>query len=1291
MFKKSLTLKATAIVLVLSMLLEYPAYAAPREQNTRLAEAPPVSSTLSEVQTAASKLTYNDATGTQSVSSTVMGKALQQFTSDYGRVCESFKSGNFTAFQTYLSKLKIDAAGLKTAFSKEAVLDNKVLSSTNATQFFAREKNFAVSVNKEITSISKAIAAIEKIELQDQSGYAEIVKQLNAINDTLCQQKSKAKCSDKLSATNTTAIKKTPNSKTHIAAAYMKSVSTLSESSLPRKAQDADLAQTEETAPTQEIKDLANSLSSPVKIYEYVRNNIGNEFYYGSKKGAYGTLLQHMGDDYDQASLLISMLRYKGIPARYVKATIELTPRQAMSWTGATTVAAASALLAKAGIPTTSMMSGSDITAIRIEHIYTEAYVGYDAHMGSVSVNGHKIWIPLDPGFKSYSAKSGKDFSQLTGISLTDLTNSLGTAKMVTSDGNGTARIDSSNLQNIYNKQVKALKTYLTNNSSTDLSDILGSRTIITQTLGVLPLSLPYKTVAVTAEYDTVPSAMKNSMTFSIQNTDANGGNYGDTSFTYTSNAAAIYNKNIVMSWEPATNDDKNVIAKYGSVFKTPAYLIKLKPVLTMDGTVVAEGESVTMGSHEQFDMTITAPEASSDVYVTNAITAGGMYCVTLDYGSISKDELTKASNTLKGLKSTANSSNTYTAGVMGELLSAVGKSYFGELDVYDALMSQKMGICNVRLLSEGITEYNANVSTIAGQPVSLSEGGVCVDVDSNRHSISSLNGTVNIEKAYMSADGVISSYLENAVLEQLLNTPSVSTIKILEQANTSGIPVYTINSDNISTVLPQLNINSSLKSEIKSDVSAGKQITIPQRNVQYFNWKGIGYIVSDPTTGSSAYMISGGISGGAESIVDTVAQITLDLVEGVLQSLLISLSEQLVLCLLPYGWVSSAIQIINMTLLIVSVVDIGMLIVEWGATGNISYLKQAAVQIGLFIGMGLLMKPLMTKLSGDIDILEKLVDSENTYYTDIEGKGLSDDTATDFNQKLGTTDAEGEINSLVNDGVGKDVIAKAGEDFDSDGLKAFRQAADAQQSDGSHYAEEDWGSLENIYRQCGNNDEFDTLTSDVSALNKAGVKPSEYSDYDISKPADAHTVKWLIDKGYKAVNLKSMCNDGCSPDKISNILKATKGTRPNPSTYFSKTYIHELLAQFHDGVSLVMTRRTYDKLVKDKPFIGYPDGTQFVTPKSIMDDIAVQANGDVHVFEEKLGFKTGHFEKGGGLVRIDVKINPDKLNLRIPSGNEGGANELWIPGGHTSGGIPEAVSDKIPNSSNYVAITFLN
>lgn len=44
-------------------------------------------------------------------------------------------------------------------------------------------------------------------------------------------------------------------------------------------------------------------------------------------------------------------------------------------------------------------------------------------------------------------------------------------------------------------------------------------------------------------------------------------------------------------------------------------------------------------------------------------------------------------------------------------------------------------------------------------------------------------------------------------------------------------------------------------------------------------------------------------------------------------------------------------------------------------------------------------------------------------------------------------------------------------------------------------------------------------------------------------------------------------------------------------------------------------------------------------------------------------------------------------LNLRIPSGNEAGANSHWIPGGKTDGGVPEAITDLIPNVPDNVTV----
>ena len=162
------------------------------------------------------------------------------------------------------------------------------------------------------------------------------------------------------------------------------------------------------------------------------------------------------------------------------------------------------------------------------------------------------------------------------------------------------------------------------------------------------------------------------------------------------------------------------------------------------------------------------------------------------------------------------------------------------------------------------------------------------------------------------------------------------------------------------------------------------------------------------------------------------------------------------------------------------------------------------------------------------------------------------------------------------------------------------------------------------------------------------------------------------------------------SQRELKGIISIPKGSRPAVSTYLDEKYIAKHLQRFEDGGSFVMTRDQYNQFVRGKDFIGCPDNTQFIAPKEYMDKIALKANGDISVFEKMLGFDPEHFSKGHGLVRIDIK-DPYSLNLRIPTGNEMGANSHWIPGGYTDGGTAEAIVDCIPNNNSNVNITFLD
>ncbi|WP_339361724.1 hypothetical protein [Vallitalea maricola] len=173
-----------------------------------------------------------------------------------------------------------------------------------------------------------------------------------------------------------------------------------------------------------------------------------------------------------------------------------------------------------------------------------------------------------------------------------------------------------------------------------------------------------------------------------------------------------------------------------------------------------------------------------------------------------------------------------------------------------------------------------------------------------------------------------------------------------------------------------------------------------------------------------------------------------------------------------------------------------------------------------------------------------------------------------------------------------------------------------------------------------------------------------------ISSMLDKFTTKIqdTIDNVVEKIEKKFTKNldDIINPKVVDEIISTEKGLRPDPSTYMPKQYIDKHLAKFDDGV----TKITWQ--APNRP-VGPPSGT-FVMPKSVADDLIAKSGGDVSKLEQLLSLEPGTL--GNTPVRVDID-NP--TGLRMPSGNEFGANDQWIPGGFTGGGIPEATIDQVP------------
>ena len=142
----------------------------------------------------------------------------------------------------------------------------------------------------------------------------------------------------------------------------------------------------------------------------------------------------------------------------------------------------------------------------------------------------------------------------------------------------------------------------------------------------------------------------------------------------------------------------------------------------------------------------------------------------------------------------------------------------------------------------------------------------------------------------------------------------------------------------------------------------------------------------------------------------------------------------------------------------------------------------------------------------------------------------------------------------------------------------------------------------------------------------------------------------------------------GIPPQKVQDIIDAGRGNRPAPSTYMSSSQIIEHLAKFDDGAVRFTLRSGAEKYGTLGPQGG------FTMPASEFNQLLEETGGNLARVEQKLGLDAGTLASEDTLIALIDRA--DATNLRIPSGNEGGANAQWIPGGVTSGGVSEAVMD---------------
>lgn len=649
---------------------------------------------------------------------------------------------------------------------------------------------------------------------------------------------------------------------------------------LPGATDPAYLAASTEITLTDAVKAKALELGhDPVKIHNWVRNNVEWLPTWGATQDADVTLGSKRGNALDIASLTLALFRASGIPARYVHGTIEVPEDKFRNWVGGfTNVTAAGNFASSGGIPVTTIVSGGRITKVQLEHVWVEAAIDFQPSRGAINRSADS-WVQLDPSYKQYQDLPGLDVVQIAGIDPAALAQSFSSSGTINTTEGWVQNLNPTGLQNAQTQAQTAVQTYIQNNlTNPTVGDVIGGRKIIMQTTSVLPAALPYRSLLIGARYGNLPAALQHTMTFAF-GLDPIGEPINPVTFPWS----RLNNHKVTLSFKPATVADEQTLASLlppGPITdpsqlpsSIPSYLISVIPELAVDGQVVSQGGPMRLGQDLIFYYGVERVNGLGSHSYTYPVVAGSYLGVAVAGGSVSPITLNNIKDKLTQTQTKLQSGDTSLIGtlnredILGDMFHAGTLGYFGEYLALAHVASQPQQARHTLPYGYGTFGYEPNVDTIFGLPRAITPGGIGVNVRLG-WVIHALDGDATKRPSLSLQTGMLSSALEHAVPEQMFSTQSqpaqgVSAAKALQIASSQGQRIYHVTPQNQAQALPNLHLDGLAMSEITQALATGKEVVAHTDRISVPGWTGEGYILFDPATGSGAYKITGGSNGG--------------------------------------------------------------------------------------------------------------------------------------------------------------------------------------------------------------------------------------------------------------------------------------------------------------------------------------------------------------------------------------------------------------------------------------------
>ncbi len=597
-----------------------------------------------------------------------------------------------------------------------------------------------------------------------------------------------------------------------------------------------DLTSTPEAQLSPAVLAQAQALGNDyIAIFDFVRSQVRTQWYAGAQKGADETLRTRAGNDADQASLLIALLRASSAGARYVTGVVEVPVADLARQMGVEP-AQVGVALAATGIAHVPVVIAGRIGAFRIEHIWVAAHVPYENYRGSAADDHRRSWIPLMPALKPAQFTPAGEVLQ-------------------------TAALEVELWMQVYLAAVRdtlpwpALRDELNFRLSQRTPPLelaaLGSRHVLDAApIQLLPASTPYPVRAVNLEAADLLDEQRQWLHLVLRaGTVANDAVVLDAQWPLSQ----IGLKRLSLGYVPATVEDQHLANARGGLGTVPAYLVRVRPVLWLDGAPLLSGQGVLdTGVPHRIEIGLRAP--GGEVSAQQSLIAGGIAALTLDTQGdappLPDDDRHSVSDPA-ALR------------VLGHL----GARYAQEWSRSDAELAAVLGTTLVRPLPGAtLTIAQYRVERVLGLSHSLKFEGVAIDALLRPIEPVAQRGVESVEADWLRMSALHGSALEHELFEQQWGVEAISADLGLQRASVAGIPRLALRpGDNVATLLAAHDV--AVRDNVQGWLERGLDVEIARDPLQIEAWRGSVWRALNPATGETGYFIAGRYAGGATVI----------------------------------------------------------------------------------------------------------------------------------------------------------------------------------------------------------------------------------------------------------------------------------------------------------------------------------------------------------------------------------------------------------------------------------------